>query len=454
MANNKLRDSIELENLLENDEDFSIPSIGQSDSVYNGESIKMYPLDYKTVPLVRWQIATSLMLFAVFGMNDECNGALLPALTEHYGVTKVQVANLFIVQFCGYATASLLTAKIHVKVGARGAMMMAASLCVLCYLSLALRPPFFFLYVACFLPLGLSIGILDSVCNVLFGNLERHKNEWMGVLHGIYGAAAMITAPIVTYFVKSGKWNLFFLLPLSCALVGLLLVPFSFRHETANKYNYVCKISHEEGDDEHPTLWSLLRRPAIFMYALYMFIYLGSEVSTGSWIFTYLLDVKKGNVVPMSYVTAAFWMGLTAGRLVLGFVTKRCFKNEYRASSFYGNMCWVSYTAFLLMTYISGSSGFYFFMVALTIFFGGVFIGPLFPNASVVALQVLPKNMHVSGVGIAVAIGGCGSAVLPYSVGLITDVVGFEWFPFLCWLMIGVVNIVWFCYPKLAYQRT
>ncbi|CUS24995.1 LAQU0S23e00672g1_1 [Lachancea quebecensis] len=448
-TNSKRSDSIELENLLENDGDFSIPTGELREVEYNGELIKLYPLDYRKEPIVRWQIATSLILFLVLGMNDECNGVLLPALTEHYNVTKVQVANLFVVQFCGYATASLLTERIHRKVGARGAIIAAASMCVLCYGTLMLRPPWFIMYVMCFLPLGLAIGILDSVCNVLFGNLEVHNNEWMGVLHGVYGAAAMITPPVVTHFVKAGKWSFFFMLPLSCALGGLILVPFAFKDETANKYNYVCSTHLEEGDDSHPSFWSLLRRPAIFMYALYMFIYLGSEVSTGAWIFTYLLEVKKGNVVAMSYVTAAFWMGLTTGRLVLGFVTKRCFKNEYRASSFYGNMCFVFYTAFMAIAYFDGSSTLYFILLAFIIFLGGVFIGPLFPNASVVALQVLPKNLHISGVGIAVAVGGCGSAILPYAVGIITKYIGFAWFPFLCWLMVGTVSMVWFCYPKL-----
>ncbi|CEP62424.1 Bsc6p LALA0_S05e05336g [Lachancea lanzarotensis] len=450
MPRNKQDDSIELEMLMGNEDSSSLTVTGSNQAPeYGGETINIYPLDYQKVHIVRWQMAANLVLFLVLGLNDECNGALLPALTQYYNVSKVEVANLFVVQFLGYCTASLLTQKIHTRVGARGAMLTAAGLCVLFYSVLLSRPRWFVVYVACFMPLGLAIGIMDSVSNVLFGNLENHKNEWMGVLHGLYGAAAMVTAPVVSYFVKYSQWNYFFMLPLSVSLVGLTLVPYAFKDETANKYNYLCEISREQGDDVHPSFWSLVRRPAIFMYAIYMFIYLGSEVSTGAWIFTYLLEVKKGQVIPMSYVTAAFWMGLTTGRLVLGFVTKRWFKNEYRASAFYTKLCVVFYTCFLAVTYFSGSSALYFVAVSVMIFLGGVFIGPLFPNASVVALQVLPKNMHVSGVGIAVALGGCGSAILPYSVGLITHLVGFEWFPFLCWIMVATVAFVWYLYPKV-----
>ncbi|SCV00700.1 LAMI_0G06766g1_1 [Lachancea mirantina] len=439
---------IEMQNLLD-EEDTSKSSLDVEDVLYNGETINLYPLNYQKVPLVRFQILASLLLFMVFGMNDECNGALLPGLTEHYGVTKVQVANTFILQVCGYTLASLLNERVYRRVGAQGAVLIASGMCIVCFTILTMRPGSFYVYLACFVPLGLSIGILDSACNVLFGNLEVHKNECMGILHGVYGAAAMVTPPTVSYFVEFGQWNLVFLFPLGLSLAGFVLAAFAFKTETANKYNYICSISKSDGDEEHPSFFTLLKKPAIFLYAMFLFVYLGSEVSTGAWILTYLMEVKHGSYVPMSYVTAAFWLGLTVGRLVLGFVTRRSFRNEYRASRFYAGMTGVFYTLFLLLSLIDSQSTFYFVVIAIVVFFAGVFIGPLFPNASVVALQVLPKNLHVSGVGIAVALGGCGAAALPYAIGLVTSALGFGVFPLLCWCMVALVNIMWFMYPKL-----
>lgn len=444
------KDVIEMENLLETD---SLPTVRHEyeEVEYNGEILKLYPLDYQKAPIVRYQIAACLLMFIVFGMNDQSNGSLLPTLMSHYNVSRMKVANLFLMQVSGYTLASLMTEKVHTLIGTRGAMALASFLCVIFFSILSLKPPNFLSYLLCFLPLGLSIGILDSTGNVLFGNLEINKNEWMGILHGLYGAAAMITPPAVSYFVTYGNWSSFFLLPLACSILGLLLMLYAFRYETANKYNYICFVAREGKDDEQqPGFLKLLRKPAIMMYALYLFMYLGSEVSTGSWMFTYLLEVKHGEMVPMSYVTSSFWIGLTVGRLVLGFVTKRFFKNEYRASVFYGNLTWFFYTLFLLIGLVQKNSVPYFFVLSVSIFFAGVFIGPLFPNASVVALQILPRNLHVSGVGMAVALGGCGAAVMPYATGLVTHLIGLSWFPFLCWIMVTIVNAIWLTYPKFV----
>ena len=124
------------------------------------------------------------------------------------------------------------------------------------------------------------------------------------------------------------------------------------------------------------------------------------RITTGSWFFTYLLKTKSNNRMAMSYIAASFWTGLTVGRLCLGFVTERFFENEYRASKAYGFLTLFSYTLFVLVGLIDSDSVSYFVVLFLVVFCCGVFIGPLFPNASIVALQVLPKRLHVSGVGV------------------------------------------------------
>lgn len=129
-----------------------------------------------------------------------------------------------------------------------------------------------------------------------------------------------------------------FLIPLFCSIVGIFIILPAFRHETANKYDYLCSMENKEHEDDtigpdvelttgsaeaSPGFFTLLRNPGIFFYALYLFLYLGAEITTGSWFFTYLLKTKSDNKMAMSYIAASFWTGLTVGRLCLGFVTER-----------------------------------------------------------------------------------------------------------------------------------
>ena len=448
---------------VEFDESNLVDSSLLKEILWHGDIITVYPLDYHEIDLVKWQILTCLVMFSVFGLNDQTTGSLIPTLTAEYGVSTVTVSNIFLVQMLGYTLASVFNDKIHRKVGMRGAIIGAAISCIVFFGILSSKPSSIYIYICCNLPLGLAIGLLDCTANVLIGNLITNKNEWMGILHGLYGAAAMVTPPLVTMFVERGKWTSFFLIPSTLALIGLFLCLYSFKHETAAKYDYACSIVDDESQTvgsglsgergEPESFLNLFKNPAILLYALFLFFYLGAEISTGSWLFTYLLATKSDNKMRMSYVTATFWTGLTVGRLTLGFVTKRIFHNEYRASYTYGILTLCLYTLLVLIGLIDLSSLTYAISFGFVTFLCGVFIGPLFPNASIVAIQILPKKLHVAGVGTAVAVGGCGAAFFPYIVGILTHHLGISIFPLLCWMLVLVFISIWDIYPRFIKNQ-
>lgn len=432
--------------------------------IWKGEEVQVYPLDYQKIPAVKWQIVACLIMFMVFGFNDQSMGALIPTLVEEYHISEVKVSNIFLVQLMGYTCASLLNEKIHHRFGMRGGMFIAAALCMVFYTILALKPSSFIVYTLCIFPLGLAIGILDASGNVLIGNLEVHKNELMGIMHAIYGGAAMCTPPIVTHFEKWGHWESFFLLPLALSIIGMCIIIPSFKHETALKYDYTCNkddlnpSSSDESVDPNTlrrkeSFFQLFTIPAILLYAIFLFAYLGAEITTGAWFFSYLLRTKLDDKIKMSYIASSYWIGLTTGRLVLGFVTKRVFKNEYRGARTYSTLTLFFYILFVLVGLINSASTVYLVLIFFIVFMCGFFIGPLFPSGSIVALQVLPARLHISGIGLAVAVGGCGGAALPYLVGVLVHVVGIEYFPFLATVLVGFFTIIWCLYPRYIKEH-
>lgn len=56
-------------------------------------------------------------------------------------------------------------------------------------------------------------------------------------------------------------------------------------------------------------------------------------------------------------------------------------------------------------------------MVALI----GFFLAPCFPGAVVAMTKLLPKRLHVAGVGFAAATGAAGATILPFAVGAIAQ---------------------------------
>ncbi|CAL9728032.1 bypass of stop codon protein 6 [Monosporozyma unispora] len=420
---------------------------------WKGREIQVYPLDYQRYGIVRWQIIACLVMFMVFGFNDQSLGALIPTLVEEYNISEVRVSNVFLVQLAGYSFASLLNERIHFMFGMRGGMLVASTLCLVFFTILASKPSSFFLCALCIFPLGLAIGILDASGNVFIGNLLVHKNEIMGIMHAIYGAAAMLTPPLVTHFEKWGHWSWFFLIPLVLSLIGTIIIIPSFKYETDLKYDYTCNkdnVNDDENTDPNTkeSFFQLFQNPAILLHALFLFTYLGAEITTGAWFFSYLLKTKLADKIKMSYIASSYWIGLTVGRLVLGFVTKRAFVNEYRAARTYCFLTVISYVLFTIIGTFNSHSTFYFVLLFFVVFSCGFFIGPLFPSASIVALQVLPARLHVSGIGIAVALGGCGGAALPYLSGVLIHLIGMNYFPLITTILVSFFTIIWLLYPR------
>jgi fucose permease len=111
-----------------------------------------------------------------------------------------------------------------------------------------------------------------------------------------------------------------------------------------------------------------------------------------------------------------FWLGLTFGRVFLGFVTGRI--GEKLAIAVY----LLSSIVLQLLYWLIPS----FVASAVFVAFEGFFLGPMFPAAIVAATKLLPSDYHVSAIGFAAAFGGGGAAVFPFAVGAIASTKGVE----------------------------
>lgn len=60
-----------------------------------------------------------------------------------------------------------------------------------------------------------------------------------------------------------------------------------------------------------------------WLAALFLLGYVGAEVALGGWIVTFMLRVRHGGEFASGMTATGFWLGITAGRVILGFVTGR-----------------------------------------------------------------------------------------------------------------------------------
>lgn len=57
--------------------------------------------------------------------------------------------------------------------------------------------------------------------------------------------------------------------------------------------------------------------------AFFLLCYVGVEVALGGWIVLFMLQVRHGEKFASGMSAVGFWLGITVGRVVLGFVSPR-----------------------------------------------------------------------------------------------------------------------------------
>jgi len=258
-------------------------------------------------------------------------------------------------------------------------------------------------------------------------------------LHGAYGLGAAISPLIATAMVTKADllWYNFYYLMVSLifrasvpyfsslgtradgiqvglGVAELILCIITFRKSTGAVYR--AKNPGKHSEEGHSPTREALRNKITWLCAFFLLFYVGVEVSLGGWLVTFMLKVRHGEPFASGLVVTGFWLGLTFGRVTLGFVTGRI--GEKIAIAGYLLICMGLELCFWLIPNF----------VASAVFAGwlGFFLGPLFPAAIVVATKLLPRRLHVSAIGFAAAFGGGGAAVLPFAVGAIAQAKGVQ----------------------------
>lgn len=71
---------------------------------------------------------------------------------------------------------------------------------------------------------------------------------------------------------------------------------------------------------------ALFRRPSAritWICAIFLLGYVGIEVALGGWIVTFMMRVRNGSRFASGMTATGFWLGITVGRVILGFITPR-----------------------------------------------------------------------------------------------------------------------------------
>jgi fucose permease len=110
-----------------------------------------------------------------------------------------------------------------------------------------------------------------------------------------------------------------------CAAIELVVSSACFWKSNAAEFRAANRQSAEE-NKKGGLRDALLKAPSAritWLCALFLLGYVGVEVALGGWIVTFMIRVRQGAAFASGMTATGFWLGITVGRVVLGFVTPR-----------------------------------------------------------------------------------------------------------------------------------
>ncbi|KAF2691109.1 MFS general substrate transporter [Lentithecium fluviatile CBS 122367] len=392
-----------------------------------------------------WRTMAAFWSFVVMGSNDAAYGALIPYLQEYYSLTFVVISLVFLSPLVGYTASALLNNAIHLKFGQRGVAMIAPGCHLVAYVVIAVHPPYPVLVVI-FMLAGFGNGLADAAWNAWIGNMAN-PNEVLGFLHAFYGLGAVLAPLIATTMITKGSrlpWYYFYYVMIGMAVIELATSSTAFWSATGAVFRANNPRTTNTKDNRMKE--ALLHAPyarVTWLCALFLLGYVGVEVALGGWIVKFMLEVRKGGDFASGMTATGFWMGITIGRIILGFVTPRL--GEKLAIAIYLPLTMALELIFWLVPQ--------FYVSAVAVALQGFFLGPLFPAAIVAATKLLPRHLHVSAIGFAAAFGGSGAAIFPFAVGAIAQAKGVQVLQPVILALLGVILGLWLCLPRIHRKQ-
>jgi fucose permease len=382
----------------------------------------------------RIHILLAFLAFLLIGCNDGAIGVLLPSIRIFYRVDTATVSWLFVLSASGYLVASFNNGLLLEKLGVRHFLLLALVLFLIAALLIYLNP-YFRLYLCLAFLLGFSIAMLDSGLNTYIAVLPDNATL-LNYLHAFYGVGALL-GPLVASSLLALRlgWQSIYIVWFCLALGLLLSFGFAFKIPRSGKQ----ASSQQQGN----VLLETLHRRAVWIAALFLLFYVGTEVSLGSWSYSFLTVARSEPDLVSALAVSGYWCGLTLGRFVLANLASRLGVRRLIT------LCLSGVIPGLLMAwFLPGLWG-----AVLGLSLTGFCLGPLFPTVIALMPQLVSARLVPGAIGFLASLGSVGGALFPWLAGTFSQHLGF-WFllPYTLVLTLAMFGF-WFVLSRQPAQQ-
>ena len=339
--------------------------------------------------------------FVALGLSGASLGPTLPGLAEHTGTTLSQISAVFAAGSFGYLLGSFASGRYYDRLP--GHRLLAFGLASMAALMVLVPVTSLLPVLAAVLLLrGAAEGLLDVGTNTLIVWLYREKvGPYMNGLHFFFGLGALLSPLVVAGLTQSsGDITLAY-----WALAALMIPPAVIVLRLASPAILAPARRAEAQPDR-------VSRALTALIMVFFFLYVGSEVGYGGWVFT-LARSRGLDAGQAAYVNSAFWGALTLGRLLSIPLAARYSSRAILSVDLAGAVL----SASILLMWGESQPALWIGTLGL-----GLSIASIFPTM----LSYAGTRMAVTGrvTGLFVAASSAGAMAMPWLMGQLVEPVG------------------------------
>lgn len=258
-------------------------------------------------------LALIYLAFISLGLPDSLLGSGWPVMHAELGVSVSFMGIVSMVISGGTILSSLFSDRLTHRLGTRIVTVVSVFLTVVALFGFSISTRFWML-IAFAVPYGLGAGAIDAALNNYVA--LHYKAKHMSWLHCFWGVGTIVSPFIMGYALTHSTWNAGYrivgLIQLAIAVLLLVTLPVWKVHADAT-----------ETAGRRVGLRAALRIKGVPFLLLGFFAYCSAETTTMQWASTYFVEVKHLPAERAATLAALFYIGITAGRFLSGFLTEK-----------------------------------------------------------------------------------------------------------------------------------
>lgn len=265
-------------------------------------------------------IVLAYAAFVALGMPDGLLGIAWPSMRADFAVPLDALGMLLLASVAGYMTSSFMSGALVARFGVGKVLAVSCALTGTALLGYTLVPTWW-MVVMLGVVAGLGAGAIDAGLNTYAAaHFGEGLVQW---LHASYGIGVTIGPIIITMSLTSlDSWQIGYRIVAGFQL--LMALAFALTLSWWTDQQAVPGAIREKRLTEYKTpMAETVRRPRVWLSVSLFFLYVGAEVSLGTWAYSLLTESRGVSTTLAGFWTGSYWATFTIGRILAGLYAKR-----------------------------------------------------------------------------------------------------------------------------------